>query len=330
MKEIQNYFDDIFKSIVEKTRTPDNLGMESLQEFLAMELSAKHIKPDFDRDDDAFLWDDVKYNYVFLKEYGDYICKIYGTKPEEIDFKFINYGTMALVYVMSIKDKKLTLFLNYPETPFDALKKEAQNLKKFGAICNRVIPPFSYYKNQNELFRRELFAMQYFPQARAISSLDKKFGFYVPEPKYHFEKLSKKASEILQTCMIATLVESYDAQTQLGIAKVEVIGGDFIIEKDWNSKTPTIENTLSKLKLIALRDTVCCPFDEYLNLIRTEFLLETKNKNSLYPNDNFKLSTCNETPFSRKSIEAGINLGLELRKTNCMKQQKTQKNAFEF
>lgn len=315
MKEVQQYVDEIFHNMTNKTPLSDeNLGLEAAQEVAAMELRAKYDKPELEDDDYKLIIDDINYNYTFLNSFAKHLATKYKIKQSDIDLKFINYGTMSLVYVMKVKDEQFAVFLGYPQTPFGSLEKESKNLNIFGCYSDRVIPTCHYFVCDSPLIKRELFSMPYFFQARTISSKNKHFGIYIPEPEYHFKKLSQNATEVLQTCMIATLVESFDSKNKKGISKVEVVGGDFILEKDWNSNKPTIEDTLSKIKLIAARDYVECSFKDYLDLIREEFSVETKRPETFLANNNYVLSTCNETPFSTEVIEKGIDLGKQLRK----------------
>ena len=248
----------------------------------------------------------------FLDEFKVYYAKKQGISINEIEINFINFGAMSLVYTLEYDNKIDTILLKYPNIEKSALRREAELLTHFSKINNNVVQPILYYSKNYGQNDRELFVTPYFYQARAISNFKGKFGFYCPEPEYKFLICNDKQATVLKQCIIAHIVASFDKNKKCGISKIEIIGGDFILEKDWDLNQPTIKNTFNKIKLIAARDTINCSFKQYLDLIRQEFVLNTKNPDNYKPNNNYILNTCNEVPFTQDEIEQGINLGIKI------------------
>ncbi len=209
-----------------------------------------------------------------------------------------------------------------PHLKFGTTKKEADLLKHFNNIENSIIAPIMYYKLENKLFKRELFVAPYIYQARAISNFKDKFGIFIPEPEYRFEETTAEQTQAIKTCIIAKLVASFDDKNNLGLSDVQVISGDFIMEKGWETLSPTLQNTFDKMKIISARDTIHCTFNEYLELIKKEFTkLTSCYECNFLANHDYIINTCSEIPFTPQEIENGIKLGMEKRKSkgiDCM------------
>lgn len=84
-----------------------------------------------------------------------------------------------------------------------------------------------------------------------------------------------------------------------------------MLPKGWELESPTIENTLSNLYLIAAREKINCSFEDYLDIIKEEFSKSTinENQNNLFINKRARVS------MSPEDIEAGIELGKKSIKT---------------
>lgn len=108
--------------------------------------------------------------------------------------------------------------------------------------------------------------------------------------------------------MISKLVSLYDFEKQEGISHCKLGGGDFMLQKGWETSPPTIENTLNQLYLISAREKVKCSFEEYLQLIEKEFSQTTIDKNQ----SQFILNVRGRVPMQMIDIDAGINLGKSL------------------
>ena len=257
-------------------------------------------------------------------EYVEYLCSKKVLEKLEISYaeenniprkkvktQFINYGNDLMVYVLKSPNNMQTVLMGLPTLEFGRLKKEADLLYHFHQIDNTIIAPTEYRAMEAGRFKREFMLTPYIYQARCISNFKENFGLYIPEPKYRFVPTNEKQTSVIKTCIIAKLISSFDTKNNLGISKVEVIGGDFILPKGWEKQEPTYENTLNDLKLISIRDSINCSLDEYIDLVKKEFPLKTKIPDNYKANNNYILNTCSEIPFTEQEINKGIELGLE-------------------
>ena len=73
---------------------------------------------------------------------------------------------------------------------------------------------------------------------------------WVPEPTYHFRKSSTQERSIINSAMVSALVSLYDNQRKLGLSECRLDGGDFMLEKGFESEKLNIENILKRMKLI--------------------------------------------------------------------------------
>ncbi|MBQ8762093.1 MAG: hypothetical protein IJZ26_02085 [Clostridia bacterium] len=288
----------------------EKLGMEKNLEYSAYLLYKNQ-----------FLLDYFKTHY-FLKNFKKKYAKENNIPYNKLKMKFINFGYYSTIYVLKNDNNYKTVLVGSPYLEFGRMKKEADLLKHFNKIENSVVAPVSFFAEDKLAYKRELFVTPYFYQARAVSNLDGKFGIYIPEPEYRFEESSKEQTMAMKTCIIAKLISSFDDKNNLGISDVQIISGDFIMEKEWEKLEPTLQNTYDNMKLISARDCINCSLDEYIDLIKKEFTKSTSSKLYKYKaNTNYKLNTCSDIVFTSKEIEDGINLGMEKRQQRVNKEQ---------
>lgn len=240
----------------------------------------------------------------FLNKYIGFYAENNGLNADDITLDFINYGKTELVYVLTEPSgKKVTVLTKQPAVEFGKVKQEADYLTQLKQVDENVVAPIDYYKFGDQ----ELYVTPYINQARCIAS-DYTWGMYVPEPYYRFENFTKEQEQVVNTCMIAKLVSLYDFNKQEGISKCKIGGGDFMLPKGWENDTPTIENTLNSLYLIAAREKINCTFDDYLNIIRDEFSRETIKEDQ----ESLKINLRGRVAMDINDIENGIELGKDL------------------
>ena len=87
-----------------------------------------------------------------------------------------------------------------------------------------------------------------------------------------------------------------------------------MLEKTWDRDNINETDTLENLKLIALRDTIECSLDEYIDLIRKEFSKRTYYKNESERDKSIKINQKARVGMGVNEIEYGIRLGLQLRR----------------
>ncbi len=227
--------------------------------------------------------------------------------------EFINYGSTELVFVLKIDDiPKYTCLVGQPSLKYGDVKREAQYLKELKKVDNSVVAPIDYFTDGEH----ELFVTPYIYQTRCVASSDGEWGIYIPEPNYRFQTFSDPQRKVVNTCMIAKLVSLFNATTSEGIACAKLGGGDFMLKKGWEKGQPTIENALESLYLIACRNKIKCSLEEYIETIKKEFNKTSINK------DGFKINNRARAPMTDEEINAGIELGLKLRReaiTNGLK-----------
>ena len=179
--------------------------------------------------------------------------------------------------------------MKQPAIRFGDVYKEYENLIELKNKDNNIVAPIDYY----EFGDQELYVTPYINQARCIASYGT-WGMYVPEPYYRFEGFNEEQEE-----------------KEEGISKCKLGGGDFMLPKEWEKDSLTIENVYNKLYLIAARDKIHCTLDEYLNIIRDEFRKSTIDLSE----DNLKLNIRGRVPIKEEYIEKGIEIGKKLIKT---------------
>lgn len=241
--------------------------------------------------------------YSFILSYKKKYIVEHNLNEEDVDVKFINYGDIELVYLLEDKKNNIdyTLLVKQPDVIHGFVKKEHDNLIELSKRADFVVAPIDYYCNEE----CELYVTPYIPYARCIAT-DNVWGMYVPEPYYRFEKFTDDQESIVNTCIIAKLVSLYDFNKRKGIAACRIGGGDFMLKQGWENEELTIKNTLDSLYLIALRNTIDCEFEEYLNLIRKEF------SNPLIVYLDAKINTNNMVKIKEIDLKNGIELGCKM------------------
>lgn len=237
----------------------------------------------------------------FLDSYMKYYSVNNNVDFNDLKLDFINYGKTELVYVLSDKKgNKVTLLVKQPSVLYSDIKKEMNNLIQLQKNNDNIVAPIDYFEDGEY----ELYVTPYKYQARCVASLYS-WGIYVPEPFYRFEPFTKEQERIVNICMIAKIVSLYDFKTNEGICNCKLGGGDFILEKGWENITPTIENTLNSLYLIAAREKIQCDFEDYLLVLRNEFSRTTTNERQ----ENLVINLRGRVPMDKNDIEFGIELG---------------------
>lgn len=254
---------------------------------------------------DQNVWEEYAKIENFVEDYVSKYAKNKGKAVQDLDLEFINYGRTQLVYVLTDKStgEKVTILAKQPIVEYGKVKQEAQNLEALKKVDNSVIAPIDYFCDNEQ----ELYVTPYIDQARCVAS-DEKWGMYIPEPYYRFEYFTDEQEQIVNTCMIAKLVNLYDFEKGKGIASCKLGGGDFMLPKGWERETPTIQDTFDNLYLIAAREMLECTFDEYLDIIRREFSRSTINENQ----DELLINIRGRVPMDLDTIESGIELGKQI------------------
>ena len=114
--------------------------------------------------------------------------------------------------------------------------------------------------------------------------------------------------------MIANLVRLYDDEKGRGIGACKIGGGDFILDKTWDTSDKSIDSTLSSMKLIAAREMVPMTLSDYEQQLLIEFSERTYYKRLEDRNPNILINHKNRIPMTYGEIGNGIELGRQLRK----------------
>lgn len=251
------------------------------------------------------LW--VEYSKIanFVQKYVSIYAKNRGKRLEDFSLEFINYGRTQLVYVLTDKQtgEKVTILSKQPVVEYGKVEREARFLSELNMVDSSVVAPIDYFCDGEQ----ELYVTPYIDQARCVAS-DKKWGMYVPEPFYRFENFTNEQEKIVNACMIAKIVSLFDFNKSQGIGACKLGGGDFMLPKGWEMIKPTFENTFDKLYLIAAREMIECSFDEYLEILRTEFSRVTINENQ----DELLVNIRGRVAMNLKDIERGIEIGKQI------------------
>jgi len=223
---------------------------------------------------------------------------------------FMNYGNMQLVYLAVSQDAmKVAALINQPHTPLGRVREEFDNLQRLVEIDPRfVVKPLAYFDLREK--GHELYASEYVSNAMCVA-VHNGHGVYDPLPYYHFERFLPGISPAVNISMIALLVNYYDSERKRGIAKTQTSGDDFILTRDFRKHDPT--TVQPNMRIIAARGFVEVSLDEYLGMLREEFLVGTNRNDSAVVNGRIKVNTGSRLPMIEKEIEQGIGLGLGLR-----------------
>ena len=201
------------------------------------------------------------------------------------------------------KSRQYTLLVNQPRTKFGTGKIEYDNLLQLHHNNKGVIKPFGYFEDRE----RELYGTPYYYQARCIGIDETEWGMWIPEPEYYFKDFTDKERQIINSSMVAKLIELYDDKRKLGLSECRLDGGDFMLEKGFENQELTNENILKSMKLIAARKFIPIEFDEYLERIRKELSGKEENNNCMI------IGKALKNPMCAEEIEMGIQLGMENR-----------------
>ena len=245
----------------------------------------------------------------FIETYSFIKTAISSIKIPEFQGKktiqFINYGETQLVYVCTVNNnRQYTLLVNQPRTRFGTGKMEYDNLLQLHNNNQGVIKPLCYFGDK----KRELYVTPYYYQARCIGIDEDEWGMWIPEPEYYFKDFTDGERQIINSSMVAMLIELYDDKRKLGLSECRLDGGDFMLEKGFENQELTNENILRRMKLIAARKLISIEFNEYIERIRKE--LSGKEENNSY----MIIGKTLKNPMYIEEIERGIQLGLENKK----------------
>lgn len=251
---------------------------------------------------------DIDYEYKkivrFLNKFIEYYAKKNNDNVDNYNLEFINYGKTELVYVLTNKNgERVTILVKQPAVRIGEVYKESQNLIELHKRDKSVVAPIDYF----DFCDQELYVTPYINQARCVASYGS-WGMYVPEPYYRFESFTEEQEKIVNTCMIAKLVSLYDFDKQEGISQCKLGGGDFMLPKGWENEIPTVENTLNSLYLIAARNKIKCSFEEYIEILKSEFSRTTIKEDQ----SQLLINLRGRVPMKVLDIEEGINLGKNL------------------
>lgn len=284
LEEAKSYF-------IEKSKQNMGIGMMCSAYIFARE--------------DQDTWAEYAKIEKFVQGYVIQYATKKGKQIQDFDLEFINYGRTQLVYVLTDKttEERVTILVKQPVVEYGKVKQEADNLIELSKVDNHVVAPIDYYSEENQ----ELYVTPYIPQARCVAS-DTKWGMYVPEPFYRFDNFTENQEQVVNACMIAKIVSLYDFKKGQGIGSCKLGGGDFMLPKGWEHEPLTIKNTLNSLYLISAREMLQCSFDEYLDIIRSEFSRSTINEDQ----DELLVNIRGRVPMNSKTIENGIELGKKI------------------
>lgn len=229
--------------------------------------------------------------------------------------EFINYGRTQLVYVLTVdENRQYTFLVTQPAAEKNIGKREFTNLKQLSARSGNVIKPMYYFQDKDNR-SREAYVTPYYYQARCIGVETTSWGMWIPEPTYHFRRFSEDERSIINSSMVAILVSLYDEKEKSGISECRLDGGDFILEKGFENYVLDYENMFDRMKLIAARNMVQMDFKDYLNRLKKEL-----SGNMEKGERNIILGKKIKCPMTDEEIEEGINLGIELKNKENLKQ----------
>lgn len=243
----------------------------------------------------------------------------FGIVPSSL--KFINWGNTELVFVGKNKlDQLKTILVGQPTISYGQIKKEVDNLRYLSKNNPKdIVIPEEYYGDEG--VKKEMFVAPYCYQARCISCTDN-WGQYVPEPSYHFEEFDFQKRKVINSSMIAKLISMYNSKDNMGLASVELAGGDFILLKELDAQNLSYHNVLKNMKLIAARKLVKMPLDKYIARITEEFsaipkvIGKNKDGEVIVDDSNNIINKRTNLSLSMEEITEGISIGIKLRQKN--------------
>ena len=230
-------------------------------------------------------------------------------KGSQKHIKFINYGDVQLVFVITIDEsKQYALLVNQPKTPVGQGLEEFNNLIYLNSLYpEHIIKPIKYYVNPNNP-QQELYITPYYFQARCVGVNTTEWGIWIPEPKYTFVDFNPVEKKVINKCMIALVIKFYDEKNKKGISRWRFDGGDFMLLKGFENEEINEENIMKKLIMIAARKFIDIELKDYINRMKIELKNGAKeNEEKIIIGKNLRC------PFSEEEIEEGIKLGLKLK-----------------
>ena len=231
-----------------------------------------------------------------------------------VNISFMNYGNTELVYLVTLSDNsKYAALINQPHIDNKIVSTEYQNLKRlFDKDSRFIIEPHAIYENQ----KYSIYLTSYLDNALCIANSradESKLGVYNPLPCYHFQDFNSLTSDYVNISRIAHLVNSYDERYELGIAKTQISGNDFMLAKKTN--LDDLDSVVNNMKLIGARDSINVSFENYISMIKDEFKIATHRNDYLVKKGFFKINHHSRIPFSKEIIQEGIEQGMSLRKS---------------
>ena len=220
-----------------------------------------------------------------------------------VNLAFMNYGNTQLVYLASAGKDKFAVLINQPHTPLGVVKDEFENLRALRRIDERfVVNPLVFVSGRKG---HELYVSEYIDNALCIAYFNA-HGVFNPLPVYHFEKFTEDMNSAVDSAMIAMLVRYHSHGRGLG--KTESSGNDFMLTRDFRmGDTSTV---LPNMRLIAARGWIHSSLDEYLKVLREEFLIGTRRGEN---DSRMRVNCKSSSPMTSKDIHRGIDIGMELR-----------------
>jgi hypothetical protein len=246
-----------------------------------------------------------------------------------IQLNFINYGNTELVYKATLgEDNHVAVLINQPHTPLGVVKAEFENLESLAKMDNRfIVKPKKYFSV--EKFGHEFYVTDYIPGALCIAHnnvSNTSHGIFNPYPYYHFENFSKEQSKIINSSIIALLVNYYDEENQRGIAQTQISGNDFIYLR--NNKRKDIYKVPNDIKLIAAREFIHVSFKDYCNMLIDEFCVGTTRDHADVVSGKIKINHKSVLPMVGEEILMGVALGLGLRSDKRKADKKLKRSMF--
>lgn len=225
---------------------------------------------------------------------------------KNVNVEFINYGKTQLVFLATTsKGKQYTLMVNQPGTKFGFGKNEYNNLQRLNQIApNLAIKPMAYFAEDNH----ELYVTPYCKNARCICVDSKNWGMWIPEMGYCFKKFTTLEKSIVNSSMVAALINMYDEDNQQGVANCRLDGGDFMLSREVENAAMTYDNVFKNLKLIAARDFVKLSLSDYIDQLRLELLSSGAKKDELKI-----LGQRLKQPLTLQEINTGVAIGMTMR-----------------
>ncbi len=245
-----------------------------------------------------FVKDNQNSNEEMFKKHMFLAKFISNNYSDYKSLQFINYGSYELVYVLELESgKKYTLLVNQPSVEYGLIRQEYNNLCNL-SIDNKIMKPVKYCTDGEN----ELYVTPYVEQARCIGVDTNKWGVWVPEPTYHFREFNENESRIVATTMVSLLIKNYDEENELGISKVRLDGGDFMLRKGYEDQI-SYNNIYKNMKLVAARDMVNIKLDQYIKYIMDE--LTTNCESNVVVGKKLKKTLC------KSDVADGILMGLK-------------------